>query len=212
MVSRVLKYREWSKAETCFAFFLIAVLVSEIAVIFLLGHGSGEALSKAFASIAAMGISALEQIWKWTYKMVGPMVFPLLMLTGVEIWAIYKLARCWRREIVNNNHIKQYKVLEIVEGAAPGFGFLGTCISLIFTMSRMDPSLSQTAMLKVLLNNASSAFGSTVFGITLAITAFLVKELFKGFLIKSETGERAERQPFEEQREASSMNLIRREA
>jgi uncharacterized membrane protein len=204
MIARALRYREWNKIEMCFAFFLIAVLVSEIAVIFLLGHGSGEALSKTFASIAAMGLSTLEQIWKWTYKMVGPMVFPLMMLTGVEIWAIYKLARCWRREIVNDNPIKQYKVLEIVEGAAPGFGFLGTCISLIFTMSRMDPSLSQTAMLKVLLNNASSAFGSTVFGITLAITAFLVKELFKEFLIK--------RQPFEEQREASSMNLIGREA
>ena len=182
MIARVIRYKEWNKIEMCFAFFLMAVLVSEIAVIFLLGHGGGVAMSKAFASIAAMGLSTLGQIWKWTYKMVGPMVFPLLMLTGVEIWAIYKLARCWRREIVNNNHIKQYKVLEIVEGAAPGFGFLGTCISLIFTMSRMDPSLSQSAMLKVLLDNASSAFGSTVFGITLAITAFLVKELFKEFL------------------------------
>ena len=212
MIAYVLKYKKWNKIEMCFAFFLIAVLVSEIAVIFLLGHGSGEALSKIFASIAAMGLSTLEQIWKWTYKMVGPMVFPLVMLTGVEIWAIYKLARCWKRKIANDNPIKQYKVLEIVEGAAPGFGFLGTCISLIFTMSRMDPSLSQTAMLKVLLNNASSAFGSTVFGITLAITAFLVKELFKEFLIKSDANKKSDGQPFEELREASSMNLIRREA
>ena len=212
MIARALRYRKWNKIEMSFAFFMIAVLVSEIAVIFLLGHGSGEALSKAFASIAAMGISALEQIWKWTYKMVGPMVFPLLMLTGVEIWAIYKLAKCWRGKIVNDNPIKQYKVLEIVEGAAPGFGFLGTCISLIFTMSRMDPSLSQSAMLKVLLNNASSAFGSTVFGITLAITAFLVKELFKEFLIKSDTDEGSDRQAINIQGETSSMNLIRREA
>ena len=211
MIAHVLKYRKWNKIEMCFAFFLLAVLVSEVAVIFLLGHGSGEDLSKAFASIAAMGLSTLEQIWKWTYKMVGPMVFPLVILTGAEIWAIYKLARCWRREIVNNNPIKQYKVLEIVEGAAPGFGFLGTCISLIFTMSRMDPSLSQSAMLKVLLNNASSAFGSTVFGITLAITAFLVKELFKEFLIKSDANEKSDGQPFEELSEASTMNLIRRE-
>ena len=212
MIAHVLKYRKWNKIEMCFAFFLIAVLVSEIAVIFLLGHGSGEALSKTFASIVAMGLSTLEQIWKWIYKMVGPMVFPLLMLTGIEMWAIYKLARCWKQKIVNDNPIKQYKVLEIVEGAAPGFGFLGTCISLIFTMSRMDPSLSQSAMLKVLLNNASSAFGSTVFGITLAITAFLVKELFKEFLIKSDANEKSDEQPFEELREASSMNLIRREA
>jgi membrane protease YdiL (CAAX protease family) len=211
MIAYVLKYRKWNKIEMSFAFFLLAVLVSEIAVIFLLGHGSGEALSKTLASIAAMGLSTLDQSWKWIYKMVGPMVFPLVMLTGVEIWAIYKVARCWRK-IVNDNPIKQYKVLEIVEGAAPGFGFLGTCISLIFTMSRMDPSLSQSAMLKVLLNNASSAFGSTVFGITLAISAFLVKELFKEFLIKSDANEKSDGQPFEELHEASSMNLIRREA
>lgn len=185
MVSRVLKYREWSKVEACFAFFLLAILVSEMAVILLLGQGSGEGLSKIFASIGAGGITALGRFWRWTYKMVGPMVFPLLILATVEIWAIFKLARCWRAEIGNVHAMKHYKILEIVEGAAPGFGFLGTCISLIFTMSRMDPSLSQTAMLKVLLNNASSAFGSTVFGIALAIIAYLMKELFKEFLIKS---------------------------
>ena len=211
MIAHVLKYRKWNKIEISFAFFLIAVLVSELSVIFLLGHGSGVAMSKAFASIAAMGVSALERVWRWTYKMVGPMVFPLVMLTGFEIWAIYKLTRLWRWKTVNDNPIKQYKVLEIVEEAAPGFGFLGTCISLICTMSRMDPSLSQTAMLKVLLNNASSAFGSTVFGISLAITAFLVKELFKEFLIKSDTGKRSDGQAIEEQGESSYINLIKGE-
>ena len=212
MIARVFRYREWNKIEMCLAFLLIAVFISEMAVIFLLGHGSGEALSKTFASMVVMGASALGHIWKWTYKMVGTMVFPLLTLTGVEIWAVYKVARCWKRKIVNDNPMKHYKVLEIVEGAAPGFGFLGTCISLIFTMSRMDPSLSQTAMLKVLLSNAFSAFGSTVFGIALAITAFLVKELFKEFLIKSDIGVRPGEQVLKEKSEASSMNLIRREA
>ena len=212
MITSIFEYREWSKIETFIGLFLLAIFISEMAVIFLLGQEAGEVMAKAFVSLSAIGLITLEQSWKWTYKMVGPMIFPLVMLTGVEIWAIYKLTRCWRWEVANTNPIKQYKVLEIVEGAAPGFGFLGTCISLIFTMSRMDPSLSQSAMLKVLLNNASSAFGSTVFGITLAITAFLVKELFKEFLIKPETGERAERQPFEKQLETSSMNVIRREA
>ena len=208
MVSRVLRYREWSKIEACLAFFLFAILLSEMAVIFLLGQGSGEALANALASIGAGGLNALGRFWKWTYKMVGPMVFPLLILATVEIWAIFKLARCWRAEVGSVHATKHYKVLEIVEAAAPGFGFLGTCISLIFTMGRMDPSLSQTAMLKVLLNNASSAFGSTVFGIALAIIAYLMKELFKEFLIKSETGERSDRHVFKEQAEASSMNFI----
>ncbi|OPX39785.1 MAG: hypothetical protein B1H11_02120 [Desulfobacteraceae bacterium 4484_190.1] len=212
MVSKVIKYGKWSKVEMCFAFFLLAILVSEMAVIFLLGQGSGEALANALASIGAGGLNALGRFWKWTYKMVGPMVFPLLILATVEIWAIFKLARCWRAEVGSVHATKHYKVLEIVEAAAPGFGFLGTCISLIFTMGRMDPSLSQTAMLKILVNNASSAFGSTVFGIALAIIAYLMKELFKEFLIKSETGERSDRNFFEKQAEASSMNLIKKGA
>jgi biopolymer transport protein ExbB/TolQ len=77
-----------------------------------------------------------------------------------------------------------YRTLKIVEGVAPGLGFLGTCISLISTMHHMDPKLTQSAMLKVLLDNSSSAFGSTVYGISLAITAFLALEIFRGFLIK----------------------------
>ena len=211
MVSRVLRYREWSRVEACFVFFLLAVLVSEMAAIFLLGQEAGEVLSKIFASIGAGGITALGRLWKWTYKMVGPMVFPLLILTVLEMWGIYRLVMHWRVGLKSHVPESPYKILGIVEGVAPGFGFLGTCISLIFTMHRMDPNLTQSAMLKVLLENSSSAFGSTVYGISLAITAFISKELFKGFLIKPEAVEIREEKSLKEQDEAGSMNLIRRE-
>jgi hypothetical protein len=211
MVSRVLRYREWSRVEACVVFFLLAVIVSEIAAIFLLGQEAGEVLSKAFASISAGGITALGRLWKWIYKMVGPMVFPLLILTALEMWGIYRLVMHWTVSLKSHVPENLYKILGIVEGAAPGFGFLGTCISLIFTMHRMDPNLTQSAMLKVLLENSSSAFGSTVYGISLAITAFISKELFKGFLIKPEAVEIRKEKSLKEQDDAGSMNLIRRE-
>ena len=192
MITSILEYRRWSKGEAFVALFLLVIIVSEMAVIFLLGYETGEFLSKAFASLSAVGVGAMWRIWKWTYRMVGPMLFPLVTLTAIEVWAIVKLVRYWRIGCSGHQLQRQYKTLRIVEGAAPGFGFLGTCISLIFTMHHMDPKLTQTAMLKVLLENSSSAFGSTVYGISFAITAFLSLELFKGFLIKPEVEEGAD--------------------
>ena len=143
--------------------------------------------------------------------MVGPVIFPLLTLTAVEIWSVIKLIQCRKAGRCGDIPAKHYKVLEIVEGSAPGFGFLGTCIALIFTMHGMDPGLNQAAMLRALLDNSSSAFGSTVYGISLALSAFLAKETFKNFLIKSEAGEVRSARAIKEQHGASSMNLIRRE-
>ena len=211
MIASILEYRGWSNVEAFIAIFLLVIIVSEMVVIFLLGQEAGEILSEAFASLSAEGGSVLGRLWKWTYKMVGPMLFPLLTLTAIDIWAIVKLVRFWRMGCSGDGPQKQYKTLGIVEGAAPGFGFLGTCISLISTMHHMDPGLAQTAMLKVLLENSSSAFGSTVYGISLAITAFLSLELLKGFLIEPEVEVGADIQIFKKQEEASSMNFIRRE-
>ena len=211
MVTRVLTFREYSKAEAFLAFFLLAILISEIAVIFLLGQETGEALAKVFATIGAGCIRTFVRSWKWAYKMVGPMIFPLLTLTAVEVWSIIKLIKCKRAGRHGDVPAKYYKVLEIVEGSAPGFGFLGTCIALMFTMHGMDPNLTQTAMLKVLLDNSASAFGSTVCGISIAITAFISKELFKGFLIKPEKYDRTDAQNGKDLVKASSINLIERE-
>lgn len=211
MITSIFEYREWGKVETFICLFLLAIFISEMAVIFLLGQEAGEVMAKAFISLSAIGVSVLGQLWKWIYKMVGPMLFPLLLLTFVEVCAIVKLVRYWRMGCSSNEPKKQYQILRIVEGAAPGFGFLGTCLSLISTMHHMDPDLAQKAMLKALLENSSSAFGSTVCGISLAITAFLSLELFKGFLIKPEVQEGTDKEALGKQDETPSMNLIKRE-
>jgi len=75
----------------------------------------------------------------------------------------------------------------------------------------MDPKLNQTAMLKVLLENSSSAFGSTVYGLSLAITAFLSMEIFKNFLINSGHIERNNGSLNQKIDKSTSMALIRRE-
>lgn len=212
MVTSVLRYREWSKTEFFVAFFLSAVVVSEIAVILLMGTESWTPLMKMFSSLLASAVATFHQTWKWTYKMVGPMIFPLLSLTFIELWSDKKLFTYWRAGSEETSTEEYYKALKIVEGVAPGFGFLGTCISLIFTMHHMDPNLTQSAMLKVLLDNSSSAFGSTVYGISLAITAFLSQQIFRDFLIQPEP-EEPEMNPAEKgEDERGSMNLIRREA
>lgn len=211
MITGIFEYRVWSKVETFIGLFLLAIFISEMAVIFLLGQEAGEVMAKAFISLSAIGVSVLGQLWKWTYKMVGPMLFPLLVLTFVEVCAIVKLVRCWRMGCSSNEPKKQYQILRIVEGAAPGFGFLGTCLSLISTMHHMDPDLAQKAMLKALLENSSSAFGSTVCGISLAIIAFLSLELFKGFLIKPEVEEGIDKEALRKQDQTTSMDIIKGE-
>lgn len=202
MVTRAVENKDWNRFGLFFTIFLLVIFLSEIVVIYLLGQETGDSLSRAVASMGSAGVSVMVRVWKWAYKMVGPMLFPLLTLTAIEVRAIIKLLKCWRHGCNSVEPQKQYKTLGIVEGAAPGFGFLGTCISLIFTMHHMDPNLTQSAMLKVLLDNSSSAFGSTVFGISLAVIAFISLELFKGFLLKPEV---------EEEINAKSMNFIRRE-
>jgi len=212
MVTKTMKYRIWGRWEMSFAFFLFAVLISELLVILIINTGSGIVLAQFFA-FAGKGIAqTLSGLWKWIYRMVGPMVFPLFILTMVEIWSVCKLFAWCRAKIEGNTPDTQYKILRIVEGVAPGFGFLGTCISLIFTMYNMDPGMTQSVMLKELLQNSSSAFGSTVYGIALAISAFLSHEIFKGFLIGEETRITYEDGVNVAPGENESMNLLRREA
>ena len=207
----VFEYRMWGKFEVFIVLFLSAVIISETAVIFLLGHGAGEVLANAFAFATDWGISILVGLWKWLYLMVGLMLFPLLLLTVVEGYVLVKLVKRWRAGYRSSEPTKLYRVLGIVEGVAPGFGFLGTCLALMATMHDMDPNLTQTAMLKSLLGNASSAFGSTVYGISLAITAFLSLELFKGFLFEPEIEKKMDEQALRKEEDAKSMNLNKRE-
>lgn len=211
MMERIIGDRQWSKAEARVALVALAVLVAEAVVIVLLEQEAGRVLPKLLQSLSAVAISSLGRIWRWSYKMAGPMLIPLLALTAMELWAMAKLVRCWRAGSSADKVQRQYKTLGIIEGVSPGFGFLGTCISLMFTMHRMDPSLTQAAMLKTLLENSSSAFGSTVYGISLAITAFLCLELFRGFLIKPGPRKGADMGGAKNHGQATPMNLIRKE-
>jgi hypothetical protein len=212
MVTKTLKYRIWGRWEMLFAFFLFALLISELLVILIINTGSGVVLAHFFAPVGKGIAQTLSGLWKWIYRMIGPMVFPLFILNIVEIWSVCRLFACSRAGIEGNTPDTQYKILRIVEGVAPGFGFLGTCISLIFTMYNMDPGMTQSVMLKELLQNSSSAFGSTVYGIALAISAFLSHEIFKGFLIREETGISCKIGVHGAPAENESMNLLRREA
>ena len=211
MIAGILEYKRWGRLEAFIVLFLSAIIVSEVGVIFLLGQETGDVLANAFAAAATRGIGILAGSWKWIYKMVGPMLFPLLILSVIEAYVLTKLVKRWKAGHRSGEPKKLYRILGIVEGAAPGFGFLGTCLSLIATMHHMDPNLTQTAMLKSLLDNSSSAFGSTVVGISLAITAFLSLELFKGFLLEPKAEkEITERLP-DKKEETQSMALIRKE-
>jgi len=163
---------------------LMALLIAELIAIGLISQGFSESLGGFLVIQSSQFYAVMTGSAKWGYKMVGPVIFPLLILTAAEVWSVIRLVQIRKIGMAMQRAEKQFKVLEVVESASPGFGFLGTCIALIFTMHNMDPNLNQQDMLKVLLENSSSAFGSTVFGISLALTAYLSKEIFQGFLIK----------------------------
>jgi len=84
---------------------------------------------------------------------------------------------------------KYYNCLAIIIAIGAIFGFIGTCLSLILVMHHIDPNLVQSAMLKVLIDNSSSAYGSTIYGLSLFVLAYLFEKLFKEFLIKENSME-----------------------
>lgn len=159
---------------------LLLVMIAEAVVLFLQHQEVALPIAQVIVSASQHIGQSGAVLWEWIWKMVGPVVFPLFALTVLEIWSFVKLIEC---KICNHEtaRARRYlKNMEIIEGSAPGFGFLGTCIGLIATMKGMDPQLNQVQMLKTVLDNSSSAFGSTIFGILLAISAFITKEIFRG--------------------------------
>ena len=187
MMSVIFWFRRWRRLETFVVLFLLALLVSELVVVLLLALGPGATLTRILGGVASWFAGGLAVCGWWVYRIVGPMLFPLLLLTGVEAYALVRLIKLKRNGYAVSEPEAQYKMLEIVETAAPGFGFIGTCLSLISTMYHMDPNLDQTAMLKTLLDNSASAFGSTVYGMSLGIAAFISLSLFKNFLIRCQS-------------------------
>ena len=200
MTIRVLAKSGQNRLERATIFVLFAALLAEIVVFFMLEKAGGP-LTQSIFFATVKGVKMLPGFSTWVYKMVGPVLFPLIVLAGVQVWSSFQLWRSWRGKNRGEDTAVAYDALEIVEGVSPGFGFLGTCISLIFTMHCMDPKLSQADMLKALLDNSSSAFGSTVCGISLAITAFLTVKIFKKFLLREKA----------DQCNIESMNILKKE-
>lgn len=172
----------WGKTEFWFACFLITVIFAEMLAVFVLSRQQGLLIAEFFASAGGLAFKAISDGYGWLYKMVGPVLYPLIGLTVAEAIAMVKLVGHCRRGSEPDAINRYYKVLEIVESVGPGFGFLGTCLSLIETMYNIDPKLDQVAMIKVLLDYSSSAFGSTVYGLVLAISAHLCTQIFKHFV------------------------------
>ena len=185
MVNKVLKYWRWGKNEARLAILLTVILLSEITAMILLDQGFGHNIAKLLAPLVTGLANGMGNSLKWVFRMVGPVLLPLIILTIGEAWCLWRLAKLWRSGLECGIPKTLDNLLKIVEGAGPGFGFVGTCLSLTSTMSALDPSLNQAAMLKALLDNSSSAFGSTIYGLSLAIVAFLSREIFGNFLLIS---------------------------
>ena len=184
MITSIFKYREWSKVETFTGLFLLAIFISEMAVIFLLGQEAGEVLSKAFASQSTAGVSALGHFCKSVNKIMGFWIFPFLIMTGVSIWSTVNLVKCWRVQDWNDAAINHHKILGIIQNVSPLIGMLGTVVSLYLAMGSMKPNAPQNELLISMLSKSSIALITTACGFALCIVAYLIREIFKEFLIR----------------------------
>lgn len=142
---------------------LLAVVTAQLLYLF----GREFSPTAYFTPLLSLGKSA--------YTYIGPVIFPLIGLTLVYLFVTSRLASGVSLPAFYNS-------LRIVEVVAPALGFLGTTISLLNVMGQIDPSQSQGDMLKTLMTNSASAFGSTVYGITLSILAYVTREIFEKFI------------------------------
>ena len=109
------------KIKTRWPMFLAAVIAAELLVLFI--------PSMDLNAYKMSGVS----LYKWVYNYVGLVLFPLIGLTLLYLYIVFRLVQLYRADC-----------------------------------------------------DSSSAFGSTVFGISLSITAYLTHEMFKNFLLLPE--------------------------
>ena len=211
--THILGFRTWNRMEALTVLFASAVLFLQMAVILFLNPELGKAMAKFVLTLTIKGSNASIHFCQYIYRMVGPMVFPLLALTAIEIGSVMKLVKSYRSGYWELESIeKLYRALRIVENASCGLGFLGTVIGLIHTLYNLNPTLSQPAMLKMFFEEASSAFGSTVYGTSLAIIATVCREIFDGFLMPTERDKQPAVFVKTKDSEIRSMILFRRES
>lgn len=167
-----------NKIKARWMMLLLSVISAELLVLFI------PAMNKNILMMVSQ--SSGVSIYKWFYSYVGPVLFPLIGLTLLYFHILIRLIQIYRSNCDTESYTKPFSTLKLIEVTAPAFGFLGTTLSLVNVMAGIDPGLSQSGMLKSLLNNSASAFGSTIFGIVLSITAYLTSEMFRNFLLLPE--------------------------
>lgn len=166
------------KIRLKWAMLLSAVIVAEILVLLISTMNTNTLMMVSRSS----GVS----LYKWFYSYVGPVLFPLIGLTLLYIYITFRLIHLYRGSCEVESYTRPFNTLKMIEVVAPAFGFLGTTISLVNVMAGIDPGLSQSGMLKSLLNNSASAFGSTIYGIVLSTSAYLTHAIFRNFLLLPE--------------------------
>lgn len=168
---------DWNALEKNLFFVAFALALAEFVIILMLLLWSPMDLAATFGMILPSPISALGKSWMWLYRIVGPMIYPLTILMGLFFYASLRVVKICKGLLKTPYVARTLHMLEIVEYTAPAIGFCGTALGMVRTMYKLDPSLSQAMMLRVLLDESAAAFGASIFGIGISIFAVLSKKL-----------------------------------
>ena len=170
-----------------FVLFLLALFVSELMVIYLLGYETGDAAAKFFVSLISYIFGILTKFFKEVNKTLGFWVFPFLMMAGIVVWSTVRLVKCYKIQCIDET-AKHFKILELIQNISPLVGMLGTVVSLYYAMGSMNPKLPQSVLLMTLLSRSSTALITTACGFLLCIAAYVIREIFSDFLIIQKYG------------------------
>lgn len=167
----------WNTLERNFLFMAFALALGEFVIILMLLFWSPMDLAATFGMILPSPVSALGKSWMWLYRLVGPMIFPLTALMWLFFHASSRVVKIWKNGLEAPYVARTLSMLEIVEYVAPALGFCGTAVGMIKTLYKLDPCLSQTMMIRTLLDESGTAFAVSVLGIGISILAVLSKKL-----------------------------------
>lgn len=177
------------RLEKAVIMILLALIGAELTAMFNIN------LAGFLKTIITAILIRVWDMWNWAYGYVGIVILPLLALVLLYAWCTIALVQIFRGKYPEADRERYYKGLDVVETISPLFGFLGTTLSLLSVMEGINPQLNQNQMLKALLNNSASAFGSTVFGLVNAAVAYLTRSGFGiVFLSLNKNGEKERRE------------------
>lgn len=149
---------------------LLAIVFAEVLVLVTGNAGVGDIFTSTWFMAARI------------YGFVGPVLPPMALLVLLHLYVTSRLIRICRGNS-RTVPLRLYRAFKVIEAIAPALGFVGTTLGLVKVMGNINPGLSQSEMLKALMNHSASAFGSTIFGLVLSIATYLTRELFENFLL-----------------------------